>query len=297
MKNLYNLLLATATCVAITPAIEARTFTAVQSGKWTDPKLWSPYYPGSVISADDSVIVNSNITLNTCLIIHGDLKITKGAALQGNKEVIVEKNGSLSNYGNTVFGKLTNDGKVDNDLILETMQDFSNNGIINNSNTTVVGRHLLNQSGEATGNGGAYFANGTVVSQPDATFGKKIEVFEAPAEAFRPTDLDESFFASLYIDIYKSGTKDLAISIPNLDEDKVLAVVYERSLDGKNFEYLFSSNSNKVHTTENYYTTSKTIFYRATVITKSGKQVVLPTSAIRNDNRDSETLSFATPQR
>lgn len=297
MKNFYKLLLATAACVAITPDIEARTFTAVQSGKWTDPKLWQPYYPGSVISAEDSVIVNSNVTLNTGLIIHGDLKITKGSTLQGNKDVLVEKSGSLSNQGNTVFGRLTNEGKVDNDLILETMQDFRNNGIINNSNTTVAGTHLLNESGTATGNGGSYFANGTVVSQPNATFGKKVEVFEAPAQTFRPTDLDESFFANLYIDIYQLGGKELALSIPNLKDENILAVVYERSLDGKNFEYLFSSNSNKIHTTENYYTLSKTMFYRATLITKAGKQIVLPTTAIRNDNMDGETLSFAMPEK
>ena len=176
MKSLYIFLIAT----LIANVSFAKTYT-VGSGKWTDASIWTNGYPGTTINADDEVIINGQVTMNTSIVVEGKLQVEKGSAMVGMKDLVIAKSGSFVNNGNTVMKRIMNEGNIQNNLIMETMMDFDNKGTIDNNNNVVSGNNFDNFGGKVAGNNGAYFVNNTVHTSPSTVISKEVKVFAGEA--------------------------------------------------------------------------------------------------------------------
>jgi hypothetical protein len=176
MKSLYILIATT----LIANATFAKTYT-VGSGKWTDASIWTNGYPGTTISADDEVIVNGQLTMNTGIVVEGKLQVEKGSAMVGMKDLMIAKSGSFVNNGNTVMKRIINEGSIQNNLIMETMMDFDNKGKIENNNNVVAGNNFDNFGGNVNGKSGAYYVNNVVHTSPSTVIGKDVKVFAGNA--------------------------------------------------------------------------------------------------------------------
>jgi hypothetical protein len=174
MKKLYFIL---AAALLTATVAEAKTY-VVSSGKWTDAAAWNGDYAGTTINEGDVVVITGSVTMNTNVVVAGTVKVEKGASMVGMKDLVVTRTGMLVNFGNTVMKTIVNEGIINNNLILETMVNFENKGIIGNDNTIVAGNNIHLYDGKAEGNGGTYFANNTVVSNGATVIGKDVKVLE-----------------------------------------------------------------------------------------------------------------------
>lgn len=172
MKKFYTIL---AAALLTATVAEAKTYT-VSSGKWTDAAAWNGDYAGTTIKEGDVVIIAGNVTMNTALVIAGTVKVEKGASMVGMKDMVVTKTGMFVNHGNTVMKSIINEGIINNNLILETMVNFENKGIIGNDNSIIAGNNLHLYDGNAEGKGGTYFANNNVITSSVAVIGSDVKV-------------------------------------------------------------------------------------------------------------------------
>ena len=176
-RNMKKLYITLAAALLTVTAIQAKTYT-VSSGKWTDAAAWNGDYAGTTIKEGDVVIIAGNVTMNTNVIVAGTVKIQKGASMVGMKDMVVTKTGMFVNHGNTVMKSIVNEGTINNNLILETMVNFENKGIIGNDNSIIAGNNIHLYDGNAAGNGGTYFANNSVISSPAAIIGSDVKVLQ-----------------------------------------------------------------------------------------------------------------------
>ncbi len=213
---------------------EAKTYTAAQHGKFTDEKIWFPSYPGNNIDANDSIIITSQVVLNTPLSIAGVFTVEKGASFQGNKDVAISQTGKLVNKGNTVVRRLLNEGQLDNQLVFETMLEIENRGAINTSSATVAGTSLLNQNGILSGTKGSYFSNSTIISSPASVYEKGVKVFEA-SYTNPMAEIDEALYCNSTLNAFASGKQSVRIEIAHSGKEKFSSIILEKSTDGKYF--------------------------------------------------------------
>lgn len=172
MKKLYIIL---AAALLTASAAEAKTYT-LGSGKWTDAAIWNGDYAGTTVKEGDVVIIAGNVTMNANVVIAGTVKIEKGGSMVGMKDMVVTSTGMFVNHGNTVMKSIVNEGVINNNLILETMVNFENKGIIGNDNSIVAGNNIHLYNGNAAGKGGTYFANNNVITSPAAVIGSDVKV-------------------------------------------------------------------------------------------------------------------------
>jgi hypothetical protein len=136
----------------------AKTYT-ISSGKWTDSKVWGNDYIGTIVKADDVVIITGQVTLTVPLVIEGKLQVERGASLVGMKDLFVSRGGSFINYGNTVVRSITNSGTITNHLSLEAMSDIQTTGTLENNSYMLAGNDFKSNGGNAYGRGGRIYAN------------------------------------------------------------------------------------------------------------------------------------------
>jgi hypothetical protein len=74
MKKI-NTILTIAILVLSVNFASAKTYVAINSGKWSDAATWENGAPGNQINADDEVIVKNHITMNTDVAVNGTLTI------------------------------------------------------------------------------------------------------------------------------------------------------------------------------------------------------------------------------
>ena len=240
MKKLSTLIAA----IIIFSTVNAKTYT-VGSGKWSDASVWGGQYIGSVIKADDVVIVTGQMTMNTSIVVEGTLTVEKGAGMIGMKDLVVARTGKFVNNGNTVMKRIVNEGSISNNLIMEAMMDIDNKGAIENNNNMVAGNNFDNFGGNAAGKGGAYFVNNNVSASASAKFGSDVKVFYGSAiENSNATSV-----AALNLNAtVKANTVVLSVANPSKMDISLFSI--EKSNDGKNFtliEMVSVSKSNKTH--------------------------------------------------
>jgi hypothetical protein len=160
----------------------SKTYIAVNSGKWSDAATWANDAPGNTISADDEVIVKNHITMNTDVSVSGTLTIEKGMTMVSNKTLVITTEGKLVNNGNITLKRVVNEGTINNNAMMESMNEMENKGALINNSNMVAGTNLLNFGGNVTGSKGTYFANGTVVSSSNAKYGNDIKIYSNPSE-------------------------------------------------------------------------------------------------------------------
>lgn len=172
MKKFYSVISLTIFVLSLS----AKTY-IVSSGKWTDASAWNLEYPGTVISPEDEVIISGQVTMNTGIVVEGTLRVEKGASMVGMKDLVISKSGKFVNNGNTVMKKILNEGTIHNNLIMESMMDIDNKGVIGNNNNMVAGNNFSNIGGKADGKAGAYFVNNTVMNSASSEISKDTKVF------------------------------------------------------------------------------------------------------------------------
>lgn len=294
MKNIYAFSKSAFVFLALAAAnpAEAKTYTAIQSGKYTDINIWQPEYPGITIKESDSIIITSQIVLNTAITIDGLVTVEKGASLQGNKDLQIGKEGKLINKGNTVVRRLSNEGQLDNQLVFETMLEVENKGIINNMSATVAGTSLLNQEGILGGNKGSYFSNSSIISEPGSIYGKDVKLYQA-AYTNPMAEIDEAIFCQATLNAVAIDRDKIQIEIVNRGQQQFTSVILEKSTDGVYFtpitEAAFHNNK---YTIDDMRVTSAHTHYRAFAYDVEGKKYRMPETIVKISIPD-ETLSMA----
>jgi len=185
MKQLNTTLLKsliTLTAILLVNFSFGKTYIAVNSGKWSDANTWENGAPGNIISADDEVIVKNHITMNTDVQVNGTMTIAKGFTVVSNKSLIIASEGKLINNGNLTVKRIMNTGTITNNSMMESMNELENKGTLNNNSNLMAGTNILNFGGEVSGSKGTYFANGSVISSPNAKFGSDIKIYSNPTE-------------------------------------------------------------------------------------------------------------------
>lgn len=142
---------------------EAAVFTAAKTGSYDQQEIWQPYYPGNIIKETDTVIIARMVTQNVDLVVKGTIVIQETASLDGDRNMVIVKSGTLLNFGKSRFGLLTNRGAIFNKKNLEVTLDFVNSGNVINHNKIEVG-NMLDNTGLLTGKGGDISANGKFVN-------------------------------------------------------------------------------------------------------------------------------------
>ncbi len=258
-------------------AANAKTYT-VSSGKWSDAAVWGGQYIGSTIGADDVVIITGQMTMNTSIVVEGKLQVEKGAGMVGMKDLVVAKNGTFVNNGNTVMKRIVNEGTINNNLIMEAMMDIDNKGSIANNNNMVAGNNFSNFGGNAAGNGGAYFVNNNISAS--AKFGADVKVFYGNAIENGTT----STTSTLNLDAtLNTGAVVLSVSNPSKIDVSLFSI--EKSNDGTNFTLVdMVSTTNKsgvaMTYTDNHINNNLT-YYRVKAINANGSETVLPVATIK----------------
>jgi hypothetical protein len=216
-------------CLLLSSVASAKTFTIVNSGKWSDVSIWQDGIVSNQIEEGDVVLVKSHIMINIDLIVKGTLIVDKGFSMMSNKSIFIDKSGKFINDGNVSVKRLFNEGTISNNAMLESMLDIENKGVLDNNVNMVAGSNLLNFGGNVKGRNGTYFANSSVVSSPSATFSKDINVFYGNEIA--STTISSSM--KLETEVVKNNIM-LTVSNPNKETANNFSI--ERSFDGKNFE-------------------------------------------------------------
>lgn len=174
--------LITLTAILLVNLSYGKTYIAINSGKWSDASTWANGAPGNTINADDEVIVKNHITMNTDVSVSGTLTIDKGMTMVSNKTLVITTEGKLVNNGNITLKRVVNEGTINNNSMMESMNEMENKGSLINNSNMVAGTNLLNFGGNVTGTKGTYFANGTVVSSSNAKYGNDIKIYSNPSE-------------------------------------------------------------------------------------------------------------------
>ncbi|MBL0308588.1 MAG: hypothetical protein IPP77_02540 [Bacteroidetes bacterium] len=285
MNKLYTLLMVSFLAAS---NVSAKTF-VVTSGKWTDAAVWNQAYPGNVIAADDEVIISGQVTMNTGIVVEGTLTVEKGASMVGMKDLMISKSGKFVNNGNTVMKRIMNEGTIDNNLIMESMMDIDNKGMIGNNNNMVAGNNFSNYGGKAEGKTGAYFVNNNVFNSPSSEFSKETKVFYG--SQFEESSVASPFRVQTNL---AGGVVELQIFSPSNEDVSFYSI--ERSTDGKTYvvlEILPVKNSVEEKTTS-YTDTNPNLslnHYRITATNSLGQQNTLPLTTVILGDRGA--LTFA----
>jgi len=274
MKIFYTILAA----ILICNFASAKTYT-LGSGKWTDAKVWNNDYPGTIIKADDIVVITGQVTMNTGIVVEGTLTVDKGAFMVGMKDLVISKSGKFVNNGNTVMNRIVNEGTINNNLMMEAMTDVDNKGLIENNNNMVAGNNLENFGGTAKGNNGAYFVNNNLFTSPASKFGEKVKVFYGNEIANSQETVKAT---SLFLNAAYKSNSGVVLNISNPQSLNITAYRIEKSIDGNNYTLLETVANNKA--TLNYTDTkvsNNLTYYRVKAVGANGKEIILPVATVK----------------
>jgi hypothetical protein len=273
MKKVYILFSA---ILALNTA-NAKTYT-INSGKWSDASVWGGQYIGSIIKADDVVIITGQITMNTSVVVEGKLLVEKGAGMVGMKDLVVAKNGEFVNNGNTVMKRIINEGSIKNNMMMEAIVDIENKSLIENNNL-VSGSNFENFGGNAAGNGGAYYVSNQINSSPASKFGSDVKVFSAKANEEKAVASSMNLFAS-------ATSEEVVLTVVNPAKRDVSVFAIEKSTDGTNYSLIemvtkISRDSDVAISYQDSNSNNGLTYYRVTAITVNGDSNVLPIVAVK----------------
>jgi hypothetical protein len=255
LKNLITL-----AAIVLVNTAYATTYTAINSGKWSDAATWSNVAPGNVIEANDEVVIKNHITMNADVAVKGTLTIDKGVSVTSNKTLFIATTGKMVNNGNLVVKRIVNEGTINNNSMIESMNDVENKGILTNNANITAGTNLMNFGGNVTGNEGTYFTNGTVIASADAKFGKNVKIYTDPSQA-------TASMSTMSLDAENvNGNVMLTVSNPNGEEVKKFTI--ERSYNGTSYEVVTNvnaSNSSVAMIYQDKNVSQETVHYKVRV--------------------------------
>ncbi len=263
MKQINNTLLKnliTLAAIAIVNFSYATTYTAINSGKWSDANTWDKEAPGATISANDEVIIKNHITMNTDVTVNGTLKLEKGTSMMSNKSLVIGAEGKMINNGNLTVKRIYNEGSIINNAMLEAMNEIENKGNIDNNQNMVAGTNLMNFGGKAAGTKGTYFANGSVIASTDAKFGNDVKIYANPSQG-SSTETGMSLEAQPV-----NGNVILTVNNPNGEAVKKFTI--EKSYNGATYEVVTdvtASNTSVAMIYQDKNVSQETVHYKVKV--------------------------------
>jgi len=238
-----------------------KTYTTISSGKWSDAATWQDGTPGNTIAADDEVIVKNHITMNTDVSVSGTLTIEKGISVMSIKTLVITAAGKLVNNGNLTVKRIVNEGTINNNSMIESMNDLENKGTMNNNSNIMAGTNLLNFGGNVEGSKqGTYFANGSVIESTDAKFGSNVKIYSNPAQA-------QSSETGMSLEAQPEGGNVL-LTVNNPNGEKVNKFTIEKSYNGTAYEVVTdvkASNTNIAMVYQDKNVSQETVHYKVRV--------------------------------
>ena len=237
-----------------------KTYIAINSGKWSEVSTWENGAPGNTISADDEVIIKNHITMNTDVAVSGTLTLEKGTSMMSNKTLVITNVGKLVNNGNLTVKRIVNEGTINNNSMIESMNDIENKGTVNNNSNIMAGTNILNFGGNVAGNQGTYFANGSVISSTDAKFGNNVKIYSSPSQT-ASTESNMSLDAQAI-----NGNVMLTVNNPNGESVKKFTI--EKSYNGTTYEVVTDvtpSNSTVAMVYQDKNVSQETVHYKVKI--------------------------------
>jgi len=281
-------LLTTILALSLSTTSFAKTYTVINSGKWSDQSIWEGGSPGKNVEETDVVVVKNHLLISNDLEINGTLIVEKGNTVVSSKSVVIGKSGHLINNGIINVRRLMNEGDVQNYASLESMMEIQNSGSFTNNLNVVSGTSLLNYGGKLDGKDGRFFANESVISSPSAKISNSIRVYsggglyQTPVAANEQAPLPASAF---YIE---SQTREnmVILTVNNLKNEAANNFKIQRSFDGEQFEEVATIPNSKNEIAMLYQDKAinhPTVFYKIQVETDKGI-VNLPMTAVGLSN-------------
>ncbi len=237
-----------------------KTYTAINSGKWSDANTWENGTPGNTISSDDEVIIKNHITMNTDVAVNGTLTLEKGFTMMSNKTLVITNTGKLINNGNLTVKRIINEGTINNNSMMESMNELENKGTINNNSNIMAGTNILNFGGNVSGNSGTYFANGSVISSSDAKYGNNVKIYNSPSQS-TATESNMSLEA-------QSVNGNVMLTVSNPSGEPVKKFTIEKSYNGTKYEVVTdvtASNSTIAMVYQDKNVEQETVHYKVRI--------------------------------
>lgn len=296
MKNFRRLQLVALVMLAFISmsfTAKAETYSVDKSGKFTDEDIWSPSYPGHMVSASDTIVISKHVKLNKDVILNGALIVNNNASLTGNSNLIVNKGGQLINSGITIAKTFTNKGQVYNNLILEATQDFLNTGDFKNNESVVVG-NTLDNTGLIAGKGGQFVANHKLINSLDGRIEGTVDICSGNFQNVQGGSIDSvniTFCGNVLFEhltlTAQLEEEQVNLKLINSDEKQFDKWRLARSFDGEDYEVVKKSEDTKEINDGGAFKFSRqldvsdkkevtSVFYKMTLIDKYGIEKEVP---------------------
>ncbi len=281
--------------ISFSISTKAAVYTANLNGKYNDPSIWIPTYPGNIIKEGDTVIINNDVKLSTDIVIKGTLMVRRSGSVMGNKNLIVLPSGSLINLGITIVDGLTTKGTVYNNHILEVSLDLINSGNLYNQESIVIG-NIVDNIGLVTGNGGNMIANKRFVNSQTGVIKGNIDVcsnnfMNVDGGTIDSTHLSfcgQRIFSNTYLSA--SVKKDnIELKLNNVNHTDYKKFQVERSVDGINFQTIailkredFNSDSLPFKYVDEETIKTNSVYYRVKATTSQNSETYFPEVEVGN---------------
>ena len=228
--------------------------------------------------------------MNTNVLVEGMLTVEKGAFMVGMKDLVISKSGRFLNNGNTVMNRIINEGLISNNLVMESVSDVDNKGLIENNNNLVTGNNFENFGGNAKGNSGAYYVNNSVFTSPASNFGVQVKVFYGN-EIEKSNQTAKA--PSLLLNASFAANNTVVLNVSNPQKLSIVSYRIEKSTDGNNFTLLgtVSDNNSTMSYIDNKIGSSLT-YYRVKALSTNGEEIVLPIATAKAP-APAKTYSYA----
>lgn len=246
MKSV-KFLFSTIVFLSILSEANATTYKATMFGRWTSSEIWTPSFPGNIISEKDSVIIEADVVINANIEVYGTLLVKKRANLIGNFPIYINKSGLYQNQGNSVYKNIINAGIIENEMLIETNSDIENEGSVYNNKAIVSAATIYNNGGVLDGNKGAYYAKDKFVNTNNGIVGEKVKMYIAEnnnSNIDLPTIAATKNKINLQGELYSRNNISLTVLTGGV---KVVQYKIEKSTDGKNYislpDYVVADNA------------------------------------------------------
>jgi hypothetical protein len=269
---------------------KAGTFSTKDHGKYSDVSNWKSGYPGNLIKENDTVYINSNVTMSSDIVVKGVLIVNERYSLIGENNLVILENGMFQNKGIVIVKSVTNRGRVKNHNILETSLDLINTGSLENNQSMIVG-NILDNTGTITGKLGNIIANKRFVNTSPGNISGSVDICSNDFSNMNGGTLDSmsvSFcgnriFSSMYLTA-SVKQESIQLKLNNSEKSKYTEYRVEKSDDGENYTTIAHIRAVDVKNNENALVTysdksainTGTIFYRMKLVDSKGTESFVP---------------------
>ncbi len=273
----------------------AGNYTTKSSGNFSNASIWESGYPTNLIKEGDTVVIKSNVNLNSDVVVKGVLMVSPNFSLTGSGNLVVLGSGYFNNKGITLIKSITNRGSVVNSSVLETAADIINTGTFENNQSMIVG-NIFDNTGVVTGKAGQIMVNKRMVNSETGMISGSIDVCSndfSNVGGARIDSLGVSFcgnkiFSATYLTA--SIRKDaIQINLNNSTATNVAEYEIEKSTDGNNYTKIASIKANEitnnalpVNFSDNSPVNGNTVFYRMKLIHANGNTSFVPAVEVGN---------------